>query len=192
MNLCEKIPHVGLPTSSTFITNAIESSSSTSPRPIKRTERNIPTNANKSIVYDRYTPTRLCSLSLSRTALATPRMPSMLRTTRPAFSFSSDTTVNCSYCAIAFPCCLTPSVPFDSLGRTSFAMHSLIPTRRILSREDGFQKEDNTFNDVRFEEAAILYNIGALYSRLGANEPRRTHEVTPLCPPASCISFFRS
>ncbi len=44
-------------------------------------------------------------------------------------------------------------------------------------REDGFQKEDNTYNDIRFEEACILYNIGSLYSKLGANETRKTHEV---------------
>ncbi|CAF1230111.1 unnamed protein product [Rotaria magnacalcarata] len=42
--------------------------------------------------------------------------------------------------------------------------------------EDAFQKEDNTYNDVRFEEACILYNLGAMYSRLGANESRRTHD----------------
>ena len=44
-------------------------------------------------------------------------------------------------------------------------------------REDGYQKEDNTYNDIRFEESCILYNIGALYSKLGANELRKTHEV---------------
>lgn len=43
-------------------------------------------------------------------------------------------------------------------------------------REDGFQKDENTFNDIRFEEASILYNIGAIYSRLGALEIRKTHE----------------
>ena len=32
-------------------------------------------------------------------------------------------------------------------------------------------------NDIRFEEASILYNIGAMYSRLAANETRRTPEV---------------
>ncbi|CAF1254501.1 unnamed protein product [Rotaria sordida] len=42
--------------------------------------------------------------------------------------------------------------------------------------EDGFQKDENTYNDIRFEEACILYNIGAIYSRLGANETRKTHE----------------
>ncbi|CAF1159923.1 unnamed protein product [Rotaria sp. Silwood1] len=42
--------------------------------------------------------------------------------------------------------------------------------------EDAFQKEDNTYNDIRFEEACILYNLGAMYSRLGANESRRTHD----------------
>jgi hypothetical protein len=47
----------------------------------------------------------------------------------------------------------------------------------IFFREDGHQKEDNTHNDIRFEETCILYNIGALYSKLGANETRRTHEV---------------
>ncbi|UJR14946.1 hypothetical protein I4U23_001927 [Adineta vaga] len=42
--------------------------------------------------------------------------------------------------------------------------------------EDAYQKEENSYNDVRFEEACILYNLGAMYSRLGANEPRRTHD----------------
>ncbi|CAF3260744.1 unnamed protein product [Rotaria sp. Silwood2] len=42
--------------------------------------------------------------------------------------------------------------------------------------EDAFQKDENTYNDIRFEEACILYNIGAIYSRLGANETRKTHE----------------
>ncbi|CAF4256660.1 unnamed protein product [Rotaria socialis] len=42
--------------------------------------------------------------------------------------------------------------------------------------EDGFQKDESTCNDIRFEEASILYNIGAIYSRLGANETRKTHE----------------
>ena len=46
-----------------------------------------------------------------------------------------------------------------------------------FNREDGFQKDENTFNDIRFEEACILYNIGAIYSKLGANETRKTHEV---------------
>ena len=48
---------------------------------------------------------------------------------------------------------------------------------RYLFREDAFQKEDNTYYDVRFEEACILYNLGAMYSRLGANESRRTSDV---------------
>ena len=112
----------------------------------------------------------------------------MLPTMRPASRFSSDTTVNCSYCAIAFPCCPRPSVPFDSLGKNPFGTNSLDPTRCIVFREDGFQKEDNTFNDVRFEEAAILYNIGALYSRLGANEARRTHEVPTMATRAPLAS----
>jgi hypothetical protein len=47
----------------------------------------------------------------------------------------------------------------------------------VFFREDAFQKEDNTYNDIRFEEACILYNLGAMYSRLGANEPRRTDDV---------------
>ncbi|CAF0965313.1 unnamed protein product [Adineta ricciae] len=42
--------------------------------------------------------------------------------------------------------------------------------------EDAYQKEENSYNDIRFEEACILYNLGAMYSRLGANEPRRTHD----------------
>ncbi|CAF1156375.1 unnamed protein product [Rotaria sp. Silwood1] len=42
--------------------------------------------------------------------------------------------------------------------------------------EDGFQKDENTYNDIRFEEACILYNIGAIYSKLGANEIRKTHD----------------
>lgn len=45
------------------------------------------------------------------------------------------------------------------------------------SREDAYQKEDCIYHDIRFEESCILYNIGALYSKLGANENRRTHEV---------------
>lgn len=47
-----------------------------------------------------------------------------------------------------------------------------------MLREDAFQKEDNTFNDIRFEESSILYNIGAMHSRLGANETRKTVEVS--------------
>jgi hypothetical protein len=48
----------------------------------------------------------------------------------------------------------------------------------LCFREDGFQKEDNTYNDIRFEQASILYNIGGIYSKLGANETRKTHEVS--------------
>lgn len=44
-------------------------------------------------------------------------------------------------------------------------------------REDAYQKEDISFNDVRYEEACVLYNIGALYTKLGANESRRTPDV---------------
>jgi len=47
----------------------------------------------------------------------------------------------------------------------------------FFNREDGFQREDNSYNDIRFEEACILYNIGAMYSKLGASETRKTHEV---------------
>lgn len=46
-----------------------------------------------------------------------------------------------------------------------------------FNREDAFQKEENTFNDIRFEEASILYNLAVIYSKLGNNEARRTHEV---------------
>ncbi|UJR31730.1 hypothetical protein I4U23_019210 [Adineta vaga] len=42
--------------------------------------------------------------------------------------------------------------------------------------EDGFQREENTYSDIRFEEACILYNIGAMYSKLGAHESRNSHE----------------
>ncbi|CAF0735791.1 unnamed protein product [Adineta steineri] len=42
--------------------------------------------------------------------------------------------------------------------------------------EDAFQREDNTYSDIRFEEACILYNIGAMYSKLGAHESRKSHE----------------
>ena len=48
---------------------------------------------------------------------------------------------------------------------------------RDICREDAYQKEESSYNDIRFEEACILYNLGAMYSRLGANEPRRTHDV---------------
>ena len=50
--------------------------------------------------------------------------------------------------------------------------------RVFLNREDAFQKDENTYSDIRFEEACILYNIGAIYSKLGAIETRRTHEVS--------------
>lgn len=49
--------------------------------------------------------------------------------------------------------------------------------RSFFFREDAFQKEDNSYNDIRFEEACIMYNLGAMYSRLGANESRRTNDV---------------
>ncbi|CAF0888609.1 unnamed protein product [Adineta steineri] len=42
--------------------------------------------------------------------------------------------------------------------------------------EDAYQKEDNSYSDIRFEEACILYNLGAMYSRLGVNESRKTHD----------------
>ena len=48
---------------------------------------------------------------------------------------------------------------------------------RDICREDAYQKEENSYHDIRFEEACILYNLGAMYSRLGANEPRRTDDV---------------
>lgn len=47
----------------------------------------------------------------------------------------------------------------------------------LFFREDAFQKEDVSFSDARYEEACILYNIGALYTKLGVNEPRRTPDV---------------
>ena len=48
----------------------------------------------------------------------------------------------------------------------------------VSFREDAFQKEENTFNDIRFEEASILYNLAVVYSKLGSHETRKTHEVT--------------
>jgi hypothetical protein len=66
-------------------------------------------------------------------------------------------------------CCSIYLVKITSSNNTKIIFSSF--------REDAFQKEDNTYNDIRFEEACILYNLGAMYSRLGANESRRTHDV---------------
>jgi hypothetical protein len=83
--------------------------------------------------------------------------------------------VNYNYYAIDFQCYPILNVQFDLLGRR--LLKNQTNSFDFDFREDGHQKEDNTYNDIRFEETCILYNIGALYSKLGANETRRTHEV---------------
>ncbi|CAF0803217.1 unnamed protein product [Didymodactylos carnosus] len=42
--------------------------------------------------------------------------------------------------------------------------------------EDAYQKDESSFNDARFEETAILYNIGAIYTHLAGRETRKTHD----------------
>lgn len=44
-------------------------------------------------------------------------------------------------------------------------------------REDAFQGDDTSSDDVRFEETNILYNLGAVYSKLGAKESKKNHDV---------------
>ena len=69
------------------------------------------------------------------------------------------------------------SVQFTWYSETSQRMEQS-SFRCFVFREDAFQREENTFNDIRFEEASILYNIGVVNARLGGSEPRKTHEVT--------------
>ncbi len=90
------------------------------------------------------------------------------------FNYSNDIIVNYNYYEIVFQCYLKPNVLFDLYGKI---LNLNVIFGNVFFREDAFQKEDNTYNDIRFEEACILYNLGAMYSRLGANEPRRTDDV---------------
>ncbi|CAF1153019.1 unnamed protein product [Adineta ricciae] len=62
------------------------------------------------------------------------------------------------------------------LLRNRFPMYSDGGCSVRFTWEDGFQREENTYNDIRYEEACILYNIGVIYSKLGAHESRKTHE----------------
>jgi hypothetical protein len=68
-------------------------------------------------------------------------------------------------------------------------MHRLIAS---FPREDAFQKEDNSFNDIRFEEASVLYNIAAMYSRMGANENRKTPDVCSISSLSLILSLCLS
>ena len=96
-----------------------------------------------------------------------------------AWPSSNDTTVSCNSYATVFRCYPTPNVLFDSLGTQPSPSldRRCIDWSFVFFREDAFQKEDNSFNDIRFEEASVLYNIAAMYSRMGANENRKTHDV---------------
>ena len=46
------------------------------------------------------------------------------------------------------------------------------------ARHDVYSGEPNIYNDVRYEQACLLFNLGGLYSQLGANEARLTDEVS--------------
>ena len=91
------------------------------------------------------------------------------------FNYSKDIIVNYNYYAIVFQCYQILNVLFDLPGSYSnlFIFFNFIN----LPREDAYQKEDIPYNDIRYEEACILYNLGAMYSRLGANESRKTNDV---------------
>lgn len=91
------------------------------------------------------------------------------------FNLSNDTIVNYNYYEIVFQCYQKRNVLCDLLGRKMFIIFDRFS--RLNFREDAYQKEDNSYNDIRFEEACILYNLGAMYSRLGANESRRSNDV---------------
>ena len=47
-----------------------------------------------------------------------------------------------------------------------------------LFRFDVYSGDPIIHKDVRYEQACILFNLGGLYSQLGANEERRTDEVS--------------
>jgi tyrosine-protein phosphatase non-receptor type 23 len=48
----------------------------------------------------------------------------------------------------------------------------------ICCREDVFLGREVTIPDVKFEQACILYNIGALHSILGSIETRQSADVS--------------
>lgn len=48
----------------------------------------------------------------------------------------------------------------------------------VLCRDDAYTRQTMAVKDIKFEEACILYNIGALHSILGGMDNRTTPEVT--------------
>jgi len=48
----------------------------------------------------------------------------------------------------------------------------------FISRLDLYNEERITYQDIRYEQACVLYNIGSLYSQLSARENRLSDEVS--------------
>lgn len=48
------------------------------------------------------------------------------------------------------------------------------------NRDDAFSGSSVVHPDIKFEQACILYNIGCLFSYLGASDIRNTQEVEQL------------
>ena len=59
-------------------------------------------------------------------------------------------------------------------------------------REDNQTGRDHVIADIKFEQACILYNIGALHSNLGAIDTRQNAEVCLFVVVVLCMnSFFK-
>lgn len=61
--------------------------------------------------------------------------------------------------------------------------HTLVKTNQFMHsnyehfREDIFMAREVTLADIKFEQASVLYNIGALHSILGSMETRTIADV---------------
>lgn len=47
----------------------------------------------------------------------------------------------------------------------------------FVIRHDIYSGEPVVYNDIRYEQACLLFNLGGLYSQLGANESRLADDV---------------
>lgn len=64
-----------------------------------------------------------------------------------------------------------------SCWRTSIGTNQFMHTNSKHFREDIFMAREVTLADIKFEQASVLYNIGALHSILGSMETRTNADV---------------